>query len=57
MQIGSDDIKQFLYLRNLLADLVDNPQKYSVTAEELKELQAAAHTINKVLHRVRQIGG
>jgi hypothetical protein len=57
VQIGRDDLKAFVYLRNLLADLLEHPQKYSVTAEELKELHVSADTINRVLHRVRQIGG
>lgn len=57
MQIGGDNLKPFLYLRNLLADFVEHPQKYSVSTEALTDLQGAADTINRVLHRVRRIGG
>jgi hypothetical protein len=56
MQIGSEDLKPFLYLRNLLNDLVEHPQKYTVSAEELAELHSAASTINHILHRVKRIG-
>jgi hypothetical protein len=56
MQIGSEDLKPFLYLRNLLNGLLEHPQKYTVSAEELAELHAAVSTINHILHRVRRIG-
>jgi hypothetical protein len=56
MQIGTEDLRPFLYLRNLLNDLLEHPQKYNVSAEELAELHAAASTINQLLHRVKRIG-
>jgi hypothetical protein len=34
MQISSTDLKPLLYLTNLLNDLLQQPQKYSVTADE-----------------------
>jgi hypothetical protein len=55
MQISSTDLKPLLYLTNLLNDLLQQPQKYSVTADEVRELHAAADTINRIVHRVRGI--
>ena len=56
MQIGGEDLKPFLYLRNLLNGLLEHPKKYAVSDEELAQLHAAASTINHILHRVKRIG-
>jgi hypothetical protein len=56
MAIGSEDLKPFLYLRNLLNHLLEHPQKYTVSAEDLAELDAAASTINQILLQVKRIG-
>jgi hypothetical protein len=55
MQISSTDLKPLLYLTNLLNDLLQQPQKYNVTTEEVRELHVAADTINRILHRVRAV--
>jgi hypothetical protein len=55
MRINNEDLKPSLYLRNLLSGLVEHPQKFDVSPEELVELHAAATTINKILHRVKPV--
>ena len=56
MQIRGEDLKPFLYLRNLLNGLLEHPKKYAVSDEELAQLHAAPSTINHILHRVKRIG-
>jgi hypothetical protein len=46
MQPNSEDLKPLLYLRNLLTDLFEKPEKYNVTPDEVPELPAAAEKIN-----------
>ena len=55
MQPNSEDLKPLLYLRNLLTDLFEKPEKYNVTPDEVPELRAAAEKINEILHRVKRI--
>jgi hypothetical protein len=56
MQVGSDDLKPLLYLRNLLNHLLECPEKHTVSAEDVAQLHAAASTINQILHQVKRIG-
>ena len=55
MQAHSAELKPLLYLRNLLNDLLEKPERYVVTSDEIPELHAAAGTINEILHRVRKM--
>jgi hypothetical protein len=55
MQADSAELKPLLYLRNLLNDLLEKPEKYVVTSDEMPELHAAAGKINEILHRVRRM--
>ena len=54
MEVHTEDLRPLLYLRNLLNDLFEKPEKYKVTAEEVPQLQAAAAVINEILHRVKR---
>ena len=55
MQADSPELRPLLYLRNLLNDLFEKPEKYVVTSDEVPELHAAAGQINEILHRVRRM--
>ena len=55
MQADSAELKPLLYLRNLLNDLLETPEKYVVTSDEMPELHAAPGKINEILHRVRRM--
>jgi hypothetical protein len=47
MQANSDELKPLFYLRNLLNDLLQRPDKIVVTTDEIQELQSAAARLTK----------